>query len=243
MKTLVAVGCSHMAGAELDGKNPASEYNRKHCFAAQIADRLGYNYINVSINGASNQFIHRKIIEYITHYMKNPQDVFFLIGWTASPRMELRYAEDNNFKYENLAELADEKYFPFTSGTDSKLLLDNRMKKLNDSIDVLFDFHLKENERATLAFSAQQVLKSLHIPYFMINTCDAIKRTAYTSYIVDKLDKNCYYKASEDNSAFFPYCRDTLSHRKFGKYWHHFKPAHDEYTEFLHQVLQERDIV
>jgi len=243
MKTLVAIGCSHMAGAELDGENPVSEYNRKHCFAAQLANKLGYKCINVSVNGASNQFIHRKVVEYIAHYMENPQDVFFLIGWTASPRMELRYAEENNFKYENLAELADEKYFPFTSGTDSKLILDNKMKKLNKFIEILFDFHLKENERATLAYSTQQILKSLNIPYFMINTCNGIERTEYTTPIIDKLDTKCYYKPNEEMYAYFPYCRKVLGHKKFGKYWHHFKPAHDEYTKFLYKILQEREII
>lgn len=243
MKTLVAVGCSHMAGAELDGIDTDSIFNKENCFAAQLAKKLGYSYINLSVNGASNQFIHRKIVEYITHYMENPNDVLFLIGWTSSQRMELRYADNNDYEHFSFADYKDQKYFPFTSGTDSKLILDPKMKKLNKFVDILFEYHLKENERATLAYSAQQTLKSLSIPYFMINTCNGIQHTEYTSPIIDKLDKNCYYIPEKDESAYFPYCLKALGHKKFGKYWHHFKPAHDDYAEFLYNMLLERRII
>jgi hypothetical protein len=117
------------------------------------------------------------------------------------------------------------------------------MKKLNKFVDILFEYNLKENERATLAYSAQQTLKSLNIPYFMINTCNGIEHTEYTSSIIDKLDKNCYYNPDKDESAYFPYCRKVLGHEKFGKYWHHFKPAHDDYAEILFNLLKERKIV
>jgi len=244
MKTLVAVGCSHMAGAEIDkDHNPVSEYNRKNCFAAQVADKLGYDHINVSINGGSNQFIHRKIIEYITHYMTNSNDVFFLIGWTASDRMELRYSENSKFIYDNLEDLPDKKYFPFTSGTDKKLILDEKMRKLNKFVYVLFEYNLKENERVTLAYSAQQTLKSFNIPYFMINTCTGIERTDYTSSIIDKLDKNCYFKPDDGDYAFFHYCRDVLGYKKFARYHHHFKPAHDDYAKLLYRLIKERNIL
>jgi len=242
-KTLVAVGCSHMAGAELDGENTVSEYNRQNCFAAQLAKKLHFNYVNVSINGASNQFIHRKVIEYITTYMENPEDVFFLIGWTSSPRMELRYSEDTDYEYDNLADFADKKYFPYTSGTHNTSILDNRIKKLNNSIDILFDYDLKENERATLAYSTQQILKSLDINYFMINSCDAIQRTSYTDAIIDRLDITNYYKPDNEEYAYFPYCRYVLQHEIFAQYWHHFKPAHDDYTDVLYSLIKERNIL
>jgi len=242
MKTLVAVGCSHTAGAEIDG-NTTSFYNRQNCFAAQLAKKLGYNYINVSVNGASNQFIHRKVIEYITNYMENPKEVFFLIGWTSSERMELRYSENNDFEYLNFADLEDRKYFPFTSGTHKKIILDDKMKKLNKFTDILFDYHLKENERATLAYSTQQTLKSLEIPYFMFNSCNGIERTEYTGAIIDKLDRTNYYEPDNGDYAYFPYCKFVLKHENFAPYWHHFKPAHDDYTNVLYSILKERNII
>jgi len=242
MKTLVAVGCSHTAGADIDG-NPASYYNRQNCFAAQLANKLGYEYINVSVNGASNQFIHRKVIEYITNYMESPKEVFFLIGWTSSDRMELRYSENSNFEHNNLADLEDRKYFPFTSGTHKNLILDDKMKKLNKFIDILFDYHLKENERATLAYSTQQILKSLEIPYFMFNSCNGIERTEYTGPILDKIDKTYYPEPEDESKAYFPYCRFTLGYNEFSEYWHHYKPAHDEYAIYLFNLLREKNLI
>lgn len=243
MTTLVAIGCSHMAGCELDGKNPDSTYNRHNCFAARVAANLGYNYLNLAVAGSSNQFIHRKLVEFITTHARHNEEYFFLIGWTSSNRMELRYSDTDTHIYHTCANLHDDKYFPFTSGTATHIILDEKMKKLTKFVDILFEENLKETETATLAWSAQEILKNNNHRYYMINTCDKMKRTKYTAGIIDKFDKNFFYNPEDRNSSYFYYCLNNLGFRKYSSHWHHYEPAHIQYSDFLEAEIRKAHIL
>lgn len=239
MTTLVAIGCSHMAGSELDGKNGESIVNRKNCFAAIVAKQLGYNFYNLSVPGASNQFIHRKIVEFITTHKKETEDYLFLIGWTSSERMELRYFNDTDYEYISLADFHDPKYFPFTSGVDTNLIQDERMRKLQKFSDILFDNNLKYTEAATLVWSAQEIFKSNNLKYFMINSCDKLYRTPYNATILDKIDLTYFYNPEDRDSSYFYYCYNKLRFKSYSKQWHHYHPAHVAYSKFLIDKLKE----
>lgn len=233
MTTLVAIGCSHMAGCELDSVNTDSKYNRENCFAARVAKNLGYNYYNLAVAGASNQFIHRKVIEFITTHAKKDEDYFFLIGWTSVERMELRYNQNDTYGYHSYADFHDDKYFPLTSGTSKNIIFDSKMKKMLKFVDILFDEHLKENETSTLIWSAQELLKNNNFKYFMINTCVNLRRTSYNSNIIDKIDLKYFYNPEDLNSSYFYHCLNRFNFKKYSNYWHHYEPAHIEYSKFL----------
>jgi len=233
MTTLVAIGCSHMAGCELDVVNKDSEYNRQNCFAARTAKDLGFNYYNLAIAGASNQFIHRKLVEFITTHANDNEDYFFLVGWTSSGRMEVRYNESSLYSYEAYADFHDPKYFPLTAGTEKHIIQDTKMRKLTKFVDVLFDDVLKDNETASLIWSTQDILNNNKFKYYMINTCTNIKRNEYNSKIIDKIDLQYFYNPEDENSSYFYYCLNKLKFKKFSSYWHHYEPAHIEYSKFL----------
>jgi hypothetical protein len=239
MTTLVAIGCSHMAGCELDIKNKDSYYNRQNCFAARVAKHFGYNYKNLSVAGGSNQFIYRKLIEFITTHTDKNEKYFFLLGWTSHERMELKYSNDNSYTFNTLADYCDNKYFPFTSGTEPKIILESKIRKLSKFADVLFESDLKETETATLVWSAQEILKHHKFNYYMINSCSNIKRTKYNDQIVNKIDKKYFYNPEELESSYFYYCLNQLNFKKFSNYWHHHEPAHIEYSKFLIEKIKE----
>lgn len=239
MTTLVAVGCSHMAGSELDGEHTEGVYNRQNCFAAKVAKKLNFNYINLAVSGSSNQFIHRKTIEFITNYAVSNEDYFFLIGWTSPLRMELRYSDNNHYIYNSLADYADKKYVPFTSGIDKNSLLDPRMKKLTKFVDALFEENLKNNEYATLVYSLQEVLKNNNFKYYMINSCVGIVQNIYNYKIIDKIDKKYFYNPTDDNSAYFNMCKNAFNYKNHSDRWHHFEPAHEDYSIFLTKLIKE----
>lgn len=238
MTTLVAIGCSHMAGCELDGQNTDSYYNRQNCFAARVAAKLGYSYLNLAVSGGSNQFVHRKVVEFVTTHARHDEQYFFLIGWTTSGRMELRYTDSDNYVYHAYANLHDEKYFPFTVGTGKNIILDDKMKKLTKFVDILFEDTLKETETATLAWSTQEILKHNNHRYYMINTCNSIKRTQHNHGIVDKLDTNFFYNPEDINSSYFYYCINKFGFKKYSEYWHHYEPAHIKYSDFLEMKIR-----
>jgi hypothetical protein len=233
MTTLVAVGCSHMAGCELDVVNKDSEYNRQNCFAARTAKNLGFDYYNLAVAGASNQFIHRKIVEFITTHVKKDEDYFFLVGWTTPGRIEIRYRDNSLYSFEAYADFHDSKYFPLTVGTEKHIIQDPKMRKLTKFVDVIFDDVLKDNEAATLAWSTQEILKNNNFKYYMINTCSGLTRNNYNSKIIDNIDKQYFYEPADKNSSYFYYCLNTLKFKNYSKYWHHYEPAHIEYSKFL----------
>lgn len=238
MTTLVAVGCSHMAGSELDGINTEGIYNRQNCFAAKIAKQLGFDYVNLSVSGSSNQFIHRRTIEFLTTYAQSNEDYFYLIGWTSPLRMELRYSENNDYIYNSLADYVDKKFIPFTSGTDKNLFLDHRMKKLTKFVDVLFEENLKDIEYATLVYSLQETLKNNKCKYFMINSCIGINPISYNMSIINKIDKRYFYNPTDNQSSFFEICKNVFNYKNYSLRWHHYEPAHADYSIFLLDLIK-----
>jgi hypothetical protein len=58
-------GCSFTVGGELEGPYNDIEYQRTHRFSNLVANHFGMNYENISSNGASNDWIVEKTIEWI----------------------------------------------------------------------------------------------------------------------------------------------------------------------------------
>ena len=58
---MLIAGCSHAAGAEIDGKMSSVD-NRKASFGNQLARLIDHEPINIARNGSSNSAIHRSIL-------------------------------------------------------------------------------------------------------------------------------------------------------------------------------------
>ena len=85
----LVAGCSHSAGAEIDG-NEDSLYNRDNSFGSLLCKKLGYEPINIALGGATNSGIARSVLRWINeNYKPNEMEVFVCIGWTESSRLEV----------------------------------------------------------------------------------------------------------------------------------------------------------
>ena len=112
-KMLFAVGCSHVAGSELEGDNIGqSEYNLRWCFSGQLAEKYNLEYVNIAKPSGCNHMINRSTIDWAIKFISEggkPSDVFMLIGWTTNIRTEFYWknrwvqwtvgADPNNFKH------------------------------------------------------------------------------------------------------------------------------------------------
>ena len=92
MKKAVILGCSHAVGAEMhrepglvfDSFDQATDYERTHCYPVQIAQKLGYDPINLSISGGSNDAMFRLF----TEQTLTLNDIVFAC-WTGINRSEI----------------------------------------------------------------------------------------------------------------------------------------------------------
>lgn len=231
MKTLVAIGCSHTAGAELyEGYTDHIE-SKNRSFAAKVAKNLKMDYINLALNGASNDYIFRTSIKFINDNISNINNYFFLIGWTSAWRYELRYKDEDPYTY------IDSKYVPCTPNMAFDNIKDRRMRTVASKYsDVLVEPNMVYDRMATFAWSLQQTFKSLNIDYYMFNTVHLIPCIESNKHIIENIDTDRFYEPQNNAVTFFNHGVDVLK-LPVSKYHHLPQAAHDAYAEILTQRL------
>lgn len=193
MTTLVAIGCSHTNGCMIDGKAGSSRHNQECSYAGVISEIKGYNYINMSTNGASNQYIYRNAIKFITNHMIPGEEYFFLIAWSGWPRFEMRYNDKSGLTHDSIAEFADHQYIPFTSQTASKIFKEKSFKKMLNLAPAIFDETMMMDHWSSYAYGLQNIFENKNIKYVMFNTCDEMVRTKNNVGTCNQLNTKKYY--------------------------------------------------
>lgn len=238
MGTLVAIGCSHTAGTALDGVTGSqNEFNLYNCFAAQIARKMNYQYINLSVPGGSNQSILRKLNFYIAENKKDLENTFFLLGWTTASRFELRYLENSPHNFITINPWVDKKYIPFTHKMDPKLLHTKTPKDLTYYSPYLFHPEEDENNWAVYVYSAQKVLENLNLKYYMVNTCKEILKTKFNYSIINKLNKD-YYLDPLDPEMSLLWWALKKGYEKT-ECWHLKLDAHTEWANYIYEKIED----
>lgn len=111
---LIANGCSHTAGAEIEYELQGHCYEK--AWPKLLADKLGFDHLNLSFSGASCERVVRTSIERL-HLLKqqpnfNPSQIFFVVMWPDIWRTELHQTEDNETGF------FDNGWAPMVSGND-----------------------------------------------------------------------------------------------------------------------------
>jgi hypothetical protein len=235
MTTLVAIGCSHTSGSMMDGKNGSSEYNVANTFAGVLAKKHNMKYHNLGLPGGSNAYIYRSTIKFINEQMKADEDYIFLIGWTSTARMELRYPNDTTPEYNTMAEFVDNKYMPFSVGIQKSLMLTREAKELVDNIELIVDYDILAYNWATYALVLQKLFEHKKIKYLMFNTCYDLPVHASNLKIIEKIDQTTYIDPLLLNKSFLYWALE----RGFKKTecWHLREDAHRTWASFLEKRL------
>jgi len=111
---LLANGCSHTAGAEIEHEQQSSCFHK--AWPKKLSDKLGFDHLNLSFSGASCERIVRTSIERL-HLFKqqasfDPSQIFFVIMWPDIWRSELYKIEKNESGF------FDNSWSPMVSGND-----------------------------------------------------------------------------------------------------------------------------
>ena len=120
---LIGFGCSFTYGSELinpelekynysfwDRHHENTPYRQRHVWLGQLADQLGYEYVNYAEPSCSNYAISQIFYDFMYGYLKDTSDpIIVCVGWTHADRMSwwdkgwvhdgfIRYNSESRFK-------------------------------------------------------------------------------------------------------------------------------------------------
>jgi len=241
MTTLVTIGCSHTAGSMIDGTNGTSWYNKQHSFGGLLAKKYGMKHYNLGAPGGSNQYIYRSTIRFINNFMHTNDDYIFLLGWTSTNRIELRYSDTSPYVHKMVGDFLDTKYIPFSLGTDPRLYHTAELKAMSKLSPLIFYENQLESDWAVYAYTLQQMFKHKKIKYYMFNTCHNLPINNDNKTIVEALDTNFYYKPTNFNHSMLYWGLD----KGFQKTdcWHLKADGHAAWAQHLEQLMQKQNLL
>ena len=223
MSKAFIIGCSHVAGCEIEGFGIThnTPFGLANSFAAQLTTKLGYESVNLGFPGASNDYIFRQLFELVNNKTITPKDVVFL-HWTGDERIEL-YDEQQN------------KWINFSIG------MSLQMAEHHDVHRNFYDLYLKllcdaEGKRAGLN-KAKNVMAAN--AFAEQNNITVINHTSFQVAPHLGLEKN--YKWMRPNSSYMIWA-GTTTYKKSD--WYHYElAAHTEYAEILYQDIKKRNLL
>jgi len=116
---LVANGCSHTAGAEIEHVYQRRCY--KKAWPLHLSELLGYEHVNLSDSGASAHRVVRTTIRYVLDCIAEKQslrDHLFIIAWPGAYRTELFNFDDADEDEKLL--YYDDGWLPLVVGNDEQ---------------------------------------------------------------------------------------------------------------------------
>ena len=241
MTILVTIGCSHTSGSMIDGRNGTSWYNKQHSFGGRLAEKYNMAHFNLGVPGGSNQYIYRSTIRFINNFMNNTNDYIFLIGWTSTNRIEMRYPENSPYTHKVVGDFLDTKYVPFTVGTNPLLYHTTELRQLDKLCPLVFYEDQLATDWAVYAYTLQNLFMNKNIKYYMFNTCHDIAVVDNNKDIIQALDKNLYYNPTDIDSSMLYWALN----KGFDKTscWHLKQDGHQAWADHLEGLLAKQGLL
>lgn len=238
-KLLLIAGCSHAAGSEIDGTED-SEFNRKNSFGSILAKKMGREPVNIACHGATNATISRSVLDWFqSEYNSKQTDVFVLLAWTESSRMEIPVDEQHLTSFDTMYPHAD-----WASFTSRYFIRINQGWKggaeWEKQLIPQYQNFIAENQSyleiysANLVLQMQYFLQNQHVPYLMCNTMHMFSENRNLNFYLNLIDKDNYLDLNSKEGFYWKY-RNLGYENKKAKYWHHDDIPHRLYAEELFQ--------
>lgn len=239
-RIMLIAGCSHAAGAEIDGSED-SAYNRQNSFGNILAEKLGRTPVNIASSGSTNPTIARSILEWFSkEYNPNTMDVFVLVAWTESSRLELPVERIQWYEVSNPSiDWISESSRPYLrinqgwTGADSweKDLLPGYQRFIAENLVYL------EITSANLVLQIQYFLKMHSIDYLMCNTMHMFGNDHHVSFYTGLIDHTKYVSYNDNKNDFYWKYRNLGYNNPKAKYWHHNEIPHGLYATELYDFI------
>jgi hypothetical protein len=173
--------------------------------------------------------------------MNDSDDYIFLIGWTSTNRIEMRYPENSPHVHKVVGDFLDIKYVPFTVGTNPSLYHTTELKQMDKLCPLIFYEDQLATDWAVYAYTLQNLFENKKIKYYMFNTCHDIPITNENKDIVDSLNTDFYYTPTDiDHSMLY-----WALNKGFEKTdcWHLKEDGHAAWSEYLETLMQKQGLL
>lgn len=237
---MLIAGCSHSAGSEIDGSQD-SKYNRQHSYGNLLAKKIDYSPINISSSGSTNASIARSVLEWCDkNYNADTMNLFVLISWTESSRMEIPAKLPTWYEGANLS--AD-----WNSKSSNNFLRINQgwlgAKGYESKIVPYYHKFIAQNLvylevlSANLVLQLQYFLKLHSMRYVMCNTMHMFSNDECLNFYLNLIDETRYLNLRGRDLAFYWKYRNQGFNNPKAKYWHHAEEPHRLYSEELFDLV------
>lgn len=245
-KILLIAGCSNSSGSEIDG-TPDSRYNRDHSFGNQLALRLDCKPVNIAMRGVSNPAIARSVLEWFDKcYDAESMDVFVLVGWTSSSRMEAPLHRPTWYNEQNPhADWISESSYNFLQvhhgakpgNSDEREIYERYpMFIVNEEIFL-------EILSANYALQLQYFFKSKNIPYLQVNTLYQFTQlNHHIEFYLNQIDRLRYLDFDNPKEAFYYKYADLGYKNLKAQYFHHSEEPHWRYADHLLEHIKQHNL-
>lgn len=239
-KIMLIAGCSHAAGYEIDGTED-SKFNRNHSFGNILASNLGYRPINTCTGGAANPSIARGVIEWFNKEYDPGTDVFVLIGWTESSRMEIPFCRPSWYADANPAAdwVSDSSvnFLRINGGWPGGNEDDRKVIPYYQEFMVK-NLEYQEIVSANCVLQVQYFLKMHQVKYLMCNTMHMFSHNTYIDFYLKQIDNSFYMCPVDNDQAFYKRYRDAGYTNTKARYWHHDGVPHQLYAAELYSFIK-----
>lgn len=238
---LIANGCSHTAGAEIESKQQGSCFNKAWPF--HLAHLFNYNSINLSQSGASSKRVLRTTFEFLLKEISqpafDPRNYFCVIAWPGLFRTEIK-----NGGYDN-------SWQPLVVGNDEqyKKQLDHNSYAYYKAWTVFADPYSQTISYYHDILLLQYFLIANKIKYLFWSASAA---TPYTFEYLDLYKSQIYNKRypylMDRSFSFTQLCHDNNQKisefsRLSGFNSHYDENAHKWFADYLYNYIQKNNLL
>ena len=237
---LIANGCSHTAGAEIEEPLQGECYEK--AWPKKLADSLGYKPVNLAVSGASDDRVVRTTIEYIGKLKKypnyDPSKFFVVISWPGLHRTELYQTFDNEPGF------WDEGWMPMVAGNEETY----RQQCSKMAFMYYKAWVMRQNiHQASIKFYLnvlllQNILISNKIKYLFWNSSMTVP-ASYPHYLYEIYHKRFPHILEKRKSYTEMLESNGFRHSPFAKWGHYGEDSHKWFADFLKSYITKNKLL
>lgn len=244
---MLIAGCSHSSGSEIDG-TPDSAYNRQHSFGNLFANKLGYQPINISTPGATNQLIARHVMRWFAENKSivnnKTNNVAVLVNWTESIRVEAPVDFPSNIVVPSSDwPVAPEQFIQINPGYTGYSAREKEKQERYHRF-IVNELAFCEILSLSMVLLIQNFCKANNYRYFMSSAGYLFTEECihWTREYTKLVDENHYYMFRNKEDAFYEKFKLKGHINPKAKYGHHGELAHKAHADDLHSYFKRKGV-
>lgn len=237
---LIANGCSHTAGAEIEKPRQGVCYER--AWPKKLANKMGVDSVNLAESGASDDRVCRTTIQYISKVKKannyDPSKVFVAIAWPGLYRSEIFNIKDKE------AGFWDNGWMSIVAGND-----ESYKELVSPSAYAYYRawvMRLNPTQETIRFYSNVLLLQNLlianKIKFIFWNACSNVPHDQRAYF--DEVYKRRFPFLTQKEYSFTNLLHNQgFKHSEFAQYGHYGEDSQEWFADFLHRYITKENLL